>query len=309
MKTKKTMMNHSAPHHQRPVWMLFFAVIALACIQALSVFAAETITYSYDAAGRLTAARFHDATTNAIDYAYDANGNLTQRVVRADGPPTPTPEIGLSGHLAFGHVTTNMTATRTLTIHEISGAASLTVSNITYPPEFSGPWSGTIPAGDSHSIDVHFQPMAVESCDGTITVLCDATNGGHTISCSGRGTAWAIDPAYRSEYSLPTDGSEDFIDSDGDQFTNWEEWLAGTNPTNRESLFRAEEPVYGQDVFTFAWPSRTGRIYRVMVSTNLLAEPPDTPFLIITGQVEKTTCTDTNAKGPSRFYWVEIETD
>jgi YD repeat-containing protein len=74
---------------------------ALACAWAVSAYAAETVTYTYDAAGRLTNAAYGGGAT--IAYRYDAAGNLLERVVADAGPvetvatPTFDPDGGTHG--------------------------------------------------------------------------------------------------------------------------------------------------------------------------------------------------------------------
>jgi hypothetical protein len=99
----------------------------------------------------------------------------------------PAPKIiALGGSLAFGNLTVGTTAQATLTISNM-GNATLTVSGITCPPGFSGPWSGTIPAGGSQPATVTFAPMAAQPYGGNVTVNSDATSGVNTIAASGTG--------------------------------------------------------------------------------------------------------------------------
>lgn len=61
------------------IGLLAVATVALTTSSAFA--AAETVTYSYDAVGRLTRAAYESGGANAvISYAYDPNGNRTNRV-------------------------------------------------------------------------------------------------------------------------------------------------------------------------------------------------------------------------------------
>jgi pimeloyl-ACP methyl ester carboxylesterase len=101
---------------------------------------------------------------------------------------TPTRIISLCGNLVFGNVLTNTTATRTLTITN-TGNSTLSVASISYPPGFSGAWSGNILSGGWQNVTVTFAPTAVTSYGGTVTVSSDATSGNNSINGSGSGTA------------------------------------------------------------------------------------------------------------------------
>jgi hypothetical protein len=65
------------------------------------------------------------------------------------------------------------------------------------------------------------------------------------------------------------DGGED-DDWDGDGLTNYEEWYTGTDPTNASSVFAFTYIDAASDC-VLAWPSTTGRVYTLWISTNLVS--------------------------------------
>ncbi|HNR95102.1 MAG TPA: hypothetical protein PKK36_10910, partial [Kiritimatiellia bacterium] len=63
-------------------------------------------------------------------------------------------------------------------------------------------------------------------------------------------------------------------DDDGDQFSNWGEYVAGTEPTNPLSYFivsPSSPQAVNQNQFVLEWPSAEGRTYELHRSTNDLA--------------------------------------
>lgn len=96
--------------------------------------------------------------------------------------------INLSGNFYFQNVPVGQTATATLVVSN-SGNSTLNVSSISYPNEFSGAFSGAIPANSSTSVTVTFAPVASGYTNGTITVNSDATSGGNTVAARGIGFA------------------------------------------------------------------------------------------------------------------------
>jgi hypothetical protein len=124
--------------------------------------------------------------------------------------------------------------------------------------------------------------------------------GAYEFQGSGMGEfiAWLL------QNGMPTDGSADFNDADGDGVNNWQEWVAGTNPTNSLSLLTMLTPTKGASGLNLSWVSVGDRSYFLQRSTNLLAHPP---FLTlasdIPGQVGTTTYSDTTAVGPGPFLY------
>jgi hypothetical protein len=87
-----------------------------------------------------------------------------------------------------------------------------------------------------------------------------------------QGSGSAISYAWLQQYGLPVDGSADFIDSDGDGFDNWTEWLCKTDPTNSASILRfssIQTNIYSY--MTLQWKGVNGVNYFLERSTNLSA--------------------------------------
>ena len=57
-------------------------------------------------------------------------------------------------------------------------------------------------------------------------------------------------------------------DPDGDGFSNFDEWLAGTEPTNRASAFAFDRVAGATGAVDVGWAARGGRGYRLLESTN-----------------------------------------
>ena len=113
-------------------------------------------------------------------------------VTQAPGASNTAPAIALAGNLAFGGVAVNASSNLTLSISN-AGSATLNVSNIVYPPGFSGAFSGPIAPGAAQAVTVTFSPAAVTNYGGTITVNSDAVSGTNTIVPSGYGASGTLE--------------------------------------------------------------------------------------------------------------------
>jgi hypothetical protein len=117
-----------------------------------------------------------------------------------------------------------------------------------------------------------------------------------------------ISYAWLQQYNLPTDGSADFVDSDGDGLNNWQEWHCGTDPTSALSVLRLYAPATEGAHIVVTWQSVAGMNYFLERATNLAASPAFTSLATaIPGQPGTTTYNDTNALGSGpRFYRVGV---
>lgn len=124
-----------------------------------------------------------------------------------------------------------------------------------------------------------------------------------------QGPGSRISYAWLYYFGLPTDGSADFIDSDGDGMNNWQEWICGTEPTNAASVLKILPPKHGALGIAVPWLSVTNRSYFLERTTNLALQP----FFLtlatnVAGQAGTTTFTDTNAaNGRPCFYRVGVK--
>jgi len=65
---------------------------------------------------------------------------------------------------------------------------------------------------------------------------------------------------WESRYpGIPVDGA----DSDGDGMSNFDEMVAGTDPTDSQSLLRLGTPTLDEDGIEFQWDGIAGKVYRI----------------------------------------------
>jgi hypothetical protein len=119
-----------------------------------------------------------------------------------------------------------------------------------------------------------------------------------------QGTGSIISYAWLQQYGLPTGGSADYLDPDGDGLNNWQEWCCGTDPTNALSALKLLAPARDVSGVTVSWQSLTNRTYLLERAINLASAPA---FICIAsnilGQSGSTTYRDTNAPGAGPFFY------
>jgi hypothetical protein len=115
--------------------------------------------------------------------------------------------------------------------------------------------------------------------------------------------------AWLQGYGLFTHASSLYADADGDGMNNWQEWVAGTGPTNASSNLRllslalANQPARA----TLTWSSVTNRTYYIWRSTNLSAASYSIALSNIAGLSGTTSIIDSNPPTGRAFYRIGIQ--
>jgi len=112
--------------------------------------------------------------------------------------------------------------------------------------------------------------------------------------------------AWAQQYGLPTDGSADYLDTDGVGMQNWQKSIAGLNPTNPASVLAMLPTAATNNAagITASWDSVNSRTYYLMRSTNLAVHPPFSMIQSnLAGQAGVTSFTDVTATSVGPYFY------
>jgi hypothetical protein len=138
----------------------------------------------------------------------------------------------------------------------------------------------------------------------------DMTPGDHTVSGGGPeddddgdGMPNGWEALYFGGPTNATAGA----DPDGDRHNNWQEWVAGTDPTNTLSVLRVNDSAAGAGAaWVLTWSSTSNRLYSVQWSSNLRAG-----FATVVSNLEATPAVNvytdaTHAAGHAGMYRIGV---
>jgi sugar lactone lactonase YvrE len=97
------------------------------------------------------------------------------------------------------------------------------------------------------------------------------------------------------------------LDPDGDGASNWQEYVAGTNPMDPASVLQLT-PLAPAPNFTVQWPSVVGKTYMVQSSSSLISTNWSITASNLPGTGLMMQLSDTNLPAPpARFYRVQVQ--
>jgi sugar lactone lactonase YvrE len=228
-------------------------------------------------------------------------------IIPLDGSPAVTNTVTFSTAAGLGPPYTSMSqgannyaaAWLDSTVAGVAGTSVIGSFTVTLPPNVT----------PNSSYLVHFEHFSA-SPNG-IGLFHSTINDGLITVGNRSGSSWGdgIPDTWRLIYfgTISNLLSAANLDPDGDGASNWQEYVAGTNPMDPASVLKLT-PVAPSPNFTVQWPSVPGKTYMVQSSTSLFS----TNWTIIssnlpgTGQIMQ--LPDTNLPAPpARFYRVEVQ--
>ncbi len=147
-----------------------------------------------------------------------------------------------------------------------------------------------------------FDFLLIDAGEGNLFVL---DTGGQYFDLDGDGMPnW-----WERIYSGNITSFAASIDGDMDWHSNLEEYIANTDPTDPDSVFKVLEVSSGADGggWMLTWESKPGRMYRIYSTTDLQASWPANPVYQVTGDGTPKNYTNRVVSGAIRFYLIDVE--
>ena len=111
---------------------------------------------------------------------------------------------------------------------------------------------------------------------------------------------------WMRSYGLPETNASTQFDTDGDGTFNWEEFGAGTNPTDADSVFRSTQSAISGDQITIHWNAVNGKTYALQHKADLTDLSWTTQLTNLLG-VEPLSSVTIVLSGTKGFYQIAVE--
>lgn len=204
-----------------------------------------------------------------------------------------------SGNANAGVDYLTTTGTVTITAGQLSGSIVV--------PVVKGP----APNGTrDFSLELRRQylPQDLPNDQGLYNSAAHATGQGTILESSASYTAHGTPTLWLDAYGVVAGDYEaaDATDSDNDGMANWQEYWAGTNPTNTASVFKVTS-ISGTTNFTLTWIGSTNDItppmppWRIYRTTNMLGDPN----IVWTNLPSASIARDTHILDSTHYRWTD----
>ncbi len=111
-----------------------------------------------------------------------------------------------------------------------------------------------------------------------------------------------VDTEFGGDYE-----AADVADTDGDGLLGWEEYLAGTNPTNAASVLKVNSVTDTEGGPVVTWLSIAGKSYSIITNSSLMYPNKGTVVSGIIGEAGETSHTTDVSNASSMFFEVGVE--
>ncbi|MDF7808805.1 hypothetical protein P4E94_15255 [Pontiellaceae bacterium B12219] len=151
--------------------------------------------------------------------------------------------------------------------------------------------------GTNVNTDIWSFAFADSDNDGTNDTLQVIADPGTTAN--GTPILWLY------EYGL--DAADDIIDNDGDGMLTWEEYIAGTDPMNENSVLKVTSMGSIGTDYVLTWQSVAGKSYSIITNTGLVYPSPGVAAAGIIGEDGETSVTSSIPSASTVFFEVGVE--
>lgn len=163
-------------------------------------------------------------------------------------------------------------------------------------------WNGSFTNGGltmAANVDSSVWSFAFADGDG------DGTNDTLQVIADPGDTANGTPYLWLWEHGLTE--ADEFVDNDTDGLLTWEEYVAGTDPTNDTSVLVVNSVASGGGDFVITWQSVAGKSYSIVTNTSLTVGSPGVEASGITGLPNETSYTGTISGADNVFYEVGVQ--
>lgn len=150
------------------------------------------------------------------------------------------------------------------------------------------------PSVDTNVWSFEFVDTNADTTNDTLRVIADAgtTSNGTPINWL---LGWGL-----------TEADVD-VDNDGDGLLSWQEYVAGTCPTNSASVLQVNSFQKSGSDFVITWQSVEGKSYSVLTNSDLVNGEPGMQASGIVGLPTETSYTSTVGSATALFYEIGVE--